>query len=66
VYFGQTDNDNALLQKNSGLKGSFMKTLVIIMIMFWRLDLLGYVARKEDYKMRKKGLEDSEKKRQSS
>jgi hypothetical protein len=27
--------------------------------MFWRLALLGYVARKKDDNMRKKGLEDS-------
>jgi hypothetical protein len=43
-----------------------MKALVIIGIMFCRLNLLGYVARKEDDTMRKKGLEDSTKKRQSS
>jgi hypothetical protein len=34
--------------------------------MFCRLDLLGYVARKEDDNMRKKGLEDSTRKMQSS
>jgi hypothetical protein len=34
--------------------------------MFWRLDLLGYVAKKEDDNMKKKGLEDSMRKRQSS
>jgi hypothetical protein len=42
-----------------------MKALVIIVIMFCRLDWLEYVARKEDYKMRKKVLEDPMKKRQS-
>jgi hypothetical protein len=35
-----------------------MKALVIIGIIFCRLDFLGYVAWKEDDKMRKKGLED--------
>jgi hypothetical protein len=42
-----------------------MKALVIIGITFCRLDLLGYVARKEDDKMRKKGL-NSMRKRQRS
>jgi hypothetical protein len=43
-----------------------MKALVIFGIMFCRLDLLAYIARKEDDKMRKKGLEDSTRKSQRS
>jgi hypothetical protein len=43
-----------------------MKAFVIIGIMSCRLDSLGYVAREEDDKMRKKGLEHYTRKRQGS